>query len=203
MVIMVWITFKSILRNLCAIYSSTSNRDAALQNWPWFSQDAFTSSNRGLLNIIITDNDEGGFTSSLKTIFCRVELAAAIAFTPLQIDLMKSNRLTSLWILKKWPDSVPLPLTTLTLPGGKPAWRTRSAKYRADSGVSSNGFSTTVFPVGKAWPISATNAVSGLLHGRKSAHTQKGCRLVYASFDFVVGITLPSIFRKSWQSIVT
>ena len=62
----------------------------------------------------------------------------------------------------------------LTTPLGSPAWRQMSAKKRAESGVVSAGFSTTVLPVASAGAIFHASISSGKFHGMTCPATPSG-----------------------------
>lgn len=63
---------------------------------------------------------------------------------------------TRRWSTSACPAVFPYPFTMLNTPGGKPASRTSLANLSADSGVSSDGFRTTVQPVASAGAIFMT-----------------------------------------------
>ena len=65
---------------------------------------------------------------------------------------MKPIFATSGCSTRRVPTIDPLPTTTLITPSGIPASSASSASRSAESGVSSAGFSTTVFPVASAGP---------------------------------------------------
>ena len=59
----------------------------------------------------------------------------------------------------------PSPVTTFSTPAGRPAWAASSANNKADSGVNSAGFSTTVLPSASAGAIFQASISSGKFHG--------------------------------------
>jgi hypothetical protein len=59
----------------------------------------------------------------------------------------------------------PSPVTMLTTPGGRSAWRSTSQKSSAVSGVVSAGFSTTVLPAASAGAIFHASMRSGKFQG--------------------------------------
>ncbi len=68
----------------------------------------------------------------------------------------------------------PAPVTMLTTPGGRSAWRQMSAKNSAVSGVVSAGLSTTVLPAARAGAIFQASMSIGKFHGITCAATPSG-----------------------------
>ena len=64
---------------------------------------------------------------------------------------------------------------TLKTPGGNPAFSAKSARASADSGVSSDGFKTTVHPTAKAGAILRVIIAIGKFQGVIAATTPIGC----------------------------
>ena len=75
-----------------------------------------------------------------------------------------------------------MPRTTLSTPLGSPASVKISARRIAHSGVSSAGFSTTVFPQTSAGAIFQIGIATGKFHGVIRPTTPSGCFSVYAKF---------------------
>lgn len=67
------------------------------------------------------------------------------------------------------------PVTTLKTPAGTLARCASPASARADSGVCSAGFATTVQPAAKAGPTLRVIVAEGKFHGVMAAHTPTGC----------------------------
>ncbi len=67
-----------------------------------------------------------------------------------------------------------LPNTTLTTPGGSPASSRTSTKRSAQSGVSSAGLNTTVFPAITAGKIFHDGIATGKFHGVTHPTTPSG-----------------------------
>ena len=70
--------------------------------------------------------------------------------------------------------SRPGPVTMLTTPGGRSAWRQTSAKSRAVSGVVVAGLRTTVLPAARAGAIFQASMRSGKFQGMTWAATPSG-----------------------------
>ena len=64
----------------------------------------------------------------------------------------------------------------LTTPAGKPTSAISSAMRSVDSGVISDGFSTTVLPAASAGPIFQLVNISGKFHGTICPTTPTGSR---------------------------
>ena len=72
----------------------------------------------------------------------------------------------------------PVPVTTLTTPGGSPASRQSSARRMVVSGVSSAGFRTIVFPQARAGASFQIAMFSGKFQGVMAPTTPTGSFLV-------------------------
>ena len=92
---------------------------------------------------------------------------------PISVEPVKATLSTSGWVTSAIPIS-PGPVTMLTTPGGRSAWRQTSAKSRADSGVVEAGLRTTVLPAASAGAIFHGSISSGKFHGMIWAATPSG-----------------------------
>ncbi|HEX3751966.1 MAG TPA: hypothetical protein VHW06_15475 [Streptosporangiaceae bacterium] len=79
------------------------------------------------------------------------------------------------WFTRAEPASV-LPVTRLTVPGGRPAAVTASMSRRAAIGVSGAGLITVVQPASRAGPSLRMIRASGKFHGVISPATPSGRR---------------------------
>ena len=68
----------------------------------------------------------------------------------------------------------PAPCTTLTRPGGAPASAKTRATHSPESGVSSDGFSTTALPAATAAAAWLSGIENGKFHGVMTATTPSG-----------------------------
>ena len=93
---------------------------------------------------------------------------------PTAVEPVKATLSTSGCVTRAMPIS-PGPVTMLTVPGGRSAWRQTSAKSRAVSGVELAGLSTTVLPAASAGAIFQASISSGKFHGITWAATPSGC----------------------------
>jgi hypothetical protein len=76
------------------------------------------------------------------------------------------------------PATEPLPGTTLSTPGGRPASSPSSAMRTAVSGVSIAGLITMVFPAASAGAPFQATMIIGKFHGRIAPTTPSGSRSV-------------------------
>ena len=84
---------------------------------------------------------------------------------PTSVEPVKPIFATSGCSTSRCPTTRPGPTTTLTTPSGIPASRISSASRSAESGVSSAGLRTTVFPQASAGPSFQLEMFSGKFHG--------------------------------------
>ena len=73
-----------------------------------------------------------------------------------------------------WSATLPLQVTTLSQPGGRPASSNNRAMRNAVSGVADAGFSTTGQPAASAGAILWHTRLSGKLNGEIAATTPTG-----------------------------
>ena len=123
----------------------------------------------------------------------RLIVAAAPSITerPTSVEPVKPIFATSGCSTSRRPTTLPGPATTFTTPSGRPASSASSARRSAVSGVSSAGFSTTVFPQASAGPSFHEAMLSGKFHGTISPTTPSGSRKVMATPP-ATGIVSPS-----------
>ena len=110
-----------------------------------------------------------------------VPAAPRITSCPTSVEPVKPILATSGCSISRCPTTEPLPTTTLTTPSGKPASSARSPRRIAVSGVSSAGFSTTVFPHASAGPSFQLAMLSGKFQGTISPTTPSGSRNVMST----------------------
>src|SRR5262249_43663808 len=92
----------------------------------------------------------------------------------------------------------PSPLTRFTTPAGKPASTNVWTKWYDDSGVSSAGFRTTVFPETSAGIIFHDGMAIGKFHGVTIPQTPTDCRTPIANlFGSSEGVVCPNSRRPS------
>src|SRR5262249_60556108 len=96
------------------------------------------------------------------------------------------------------PAPGPSPLTRFTTPFGSPASTSVCTRWYDDSGVSSAGFNTTVFPATSAGIIFHDGIAIGKFHGVIIPHTPIGCRVLIAHlFGSSEGEDCPNSRRPS------
>ena len=86
------------------------------------------------------------------------------------------------------------PVTTLTIPGGNPAWSKIWAKARVEVGECSDGFTMNVQPAASAGASFEASMSSGEFHAVMPATTPTGSRRVYTIYSgLATGMVRPSI----------
>src|ERR1700740_1872368 len=100
---------------------------------------------------------------------------------PTEDDPVKLITGTSLCCDKGAPAPGPSPLTRLTTPRGIPASVSTCTRLYDESGVSSAGFSTTVFPLTSAGIIFHDGIAMGKFHGVIMPQTPIDCRTLIAN----------------------
>ena len=100
---------------------------------------------------------------------------------PTSVEPVKAILATSGCSTSRWPTTEPGPTTTLRTPSGIPASSASSASRKAESGVSSAGLSTTVFPQASAGPSFQLAMLSGKFQGTISPTTPSASRNVAAN----------------------
>ena len=110
-----------------------------------------------------------------------VEAAPAITLCPTSVEPVKPIFATSGCSIRRCPTTEPLPTTTLTTPSGIPASSASSPSRMLESGVSSAGLSTTVFPQASAGPSFHEAMLSGKFQGVIRPTTPSGSRKVMST----------------------
>jgi hypothetical protein len=96
------------------------------------------------------------------------------------------------------PTSAPLPVTRLTVPGGRPASAMSSTRSVAQCGVSLAGLKTTVLPVTRAGMIFQHGIAIGKFQGVMIPATPIGWRMLIAHLSgSSLGTVSPAIRRPS------
>lgn len=88
------------------------------------------------------------------------------------------------------PASAPAPVTMFSTPSGSPASCASSPRRSAVSGVSSDGFSTTVQPHASAVATFHNAIASGKFHGTIAPTTPTASRRVYAKYSAPAGAAI-------------
>ncbi len=107
-----------------------------------------------------------------------VPAAAAITPRPTSVEPVNPILATPGCSTRRCPTTRPGPTSTFTTPSGIPASRASSASRKAESGVSSAGLSTTVFPQASAGPSFQLAMFRGKFQGTISPTTPSGSRKV-------------------------
>ncbi len=98
---------------------------------------------------------------------------------PVADSPVKVTRSTPGSSVRAWPASPgPNPWTTLSVPGGRPAWPASRPRRWQDAGDCSAGLSTTVFPKARAGATFQLASMRGKFQGEMAAATPTGsCRV--------------------------
>ncbi|MNV84605.1 hypothetical protein D3C71_1784910 [compost metagenome] len=99
---------------------------------------------------------------------------ALMTSRPTWVEPVNANRLTSGCAASAAPASAPIPVTTLTTPGGRPASSSSSAVRRMARDASSAGLMTAVQPVAKTGPRTCICENSGPFQGIMAPTTPTG-----------------------------
>src|SRR6202011_5047334 len=100
---------------------------------------------------------------------------------PVAVEPVKLMTGTSLCFASGAPVPGPSPFTRFRTPGGKPASANTSTRWYEESGVSSAGLSTTVFPQTNAGIAFHDGIAIGKFHGVISPQTPIDCRTLMAN----------------------
>src|SRR5271169_5987778 len=100
---------------------------------------------------------------------------------PTAVEPVKLTTGTSLCCERGAPALGPSPLTKFTTPRGTPASVRIWTRWYDESGVSSAGFSTTVFPLMSAGIIFHEGMAMGKFHGVIMPQTPMDCRTLMAN----------------------
>src|SRR5690606_13473025 len=112
---------------------------------------------------------------SSREIFLTWLLAFRINIFPTSVDPVKEIFRTRGSSSQAFPISSGFPVTTLKTPAGMPASSAASASFKAVSGVSSAGLTTTVQPQARAGAAFRTIIDAGKFQGVINAATPTGC----------------------------
>ena len=97
-----------------------------------------------------------------------------INFMPTSFEPVKTMPSMPALSTSSWPTTLPLPVTKLKTPAGKPASAVASYSFRPRNGVSVAGLNTTVLPATSAPPAGPAASASGKLNGEITAQTPCG-----------------------------
>ena len=147
-----------------AMFSCTRIRLPAQHTWPWLKKMPLT-----------IPSTAWSMGASSKMMFAALPPSSRVAFflvpamdraiiLPTAVEPVNASLSMPGWptIACRWR---PAPVTMLTTPGGRSAWRQTSAKSSAVSGVVSAGLRTSVLPHASAGAIFHDSMSSGKFHG--------------------------------------
>jgi hypothetical protein len=120
----------------------------------------------------------GDLPPSSKVTLLRFSAAAWATERPVAVEPVNATLLTPLCDASAAPVSRESPVTTLTTPGGNPAWSISSANPSVDAGQCSDGLITIVQPAASAGASFHVMSSSGEFHGVMAATTPTGSRRV-------------------------
>ena len=165
-------------------------RERAQQSWPALSKTAYGAAAAAASRSASSKMTFADLPPSSSVTRLIVPAAACMIPRPTSVEPVKPIFATSGCSTSRAPTTEPLPTRTLTTPSGIPASSASSASRSAESGVSSAGFSTTVFPHASAGPSFQDEMLSGKFHGTISPTTPSGSRNV-TSTPPATGIVSP------------
>ena len=117
----------------------------------------------------------GFLPPSSKCTRLRVSAPWRMMARPVRVSPTKPMALTSGCSVRARPVVSPMPLTTLTTPGGTPASWTSSARRMAVTGLHSAGLCTTVQPAASAGAIFHVLSMKGVFQGVMMPTGPIGC----------------------------
>jgi len=147
-------------------------RDPAQQTWPWLNQIASTTPSTAASRSASAKTTKGDLPPSSSVSFLPVPAVALRIVRPTSVEPVKAILSTS--AATSAAPVAPSPVTMLTTPAGRPISAQIPAKARAESGVCSAGFSTTVLPAASAGAIFQASISSGKFHGMIWPQTPAG-----------------------------
>ncbi|VWB90748.1 hypothetical protein BLA6993_04328 [Burkholderia lata] len=134
----------------------------------------------------------GALPPSSSDSFFSVSADCFASSLPTRVEPVNDSLRTTDELVSVSPIATASPDTTLNTPAGTPARSASTASANADSGVSSDGFSTIVQPAASAGPALRVIIASGKFHGVIAATTPTGSRVTtICAFGFGLGITSP------------
>ena len=111
---------------------------------------------------------------------------------------MKETTPTSRWFINGLPTRVPLPVTMLTTPFGRPACSSTLTRFTTERGVSVAGLSTTVLPRISAGIIFHEGIAIGKFQGVIRPAMPTGCRTdIWNLSGISDGVVWPNCRRPS------
>ena len=153
-------------------------RDRAQQSWPALSKTAYGAAAAAFSRSASSKTTFADLPPSSSVTRLIVAAAPCMIPRPTSVEPVKPIFATSGCSTRRAPTTEPLPTSTLSTPSGIPASSASSASRSAESGVSSAGFSTTVFPHASAGPSFQDAMLSGKFQGTISPTTPSGSRKV-------------------------
>ena len=153
--------------------SCTSSREPAQQTWPWLKKMPWTMPSTAWSIGASSKTMLAALPPSSRVSFLRVPATARAIDLPTSVEPVNATLSTSPCSTTARPVS-PAPVTMLTTPGGRSAWRQTSANSSAVSGVVSAGLRTTVLPVASAGATFHASISSGKFHGMTWPATPSG-----------------------------
>ena len=130
--------------------------------------------------------------------FLNVGAQASLIIRPTSVDPVKLISCVPALARIALPTTVPFPATMFNTPGGSPASAITCTRLYVDSGVSSAGLITTVFPQISAGIIFHDGMAMGKFHGVINPFTPTGVRTDIANlFGSSEGVVCPNCRRPS------
>ena len=148
----------------------TSSREPAMQVWPDAAKMPASTPASAASSCGVLEDDVGRLAAELEgrrgePVGRRARpIATAVSGPP-----VKAMWSTPGWEVSAAPRAAPVPVTTLTTPGGKPARSNSATSSSIDAEVYSLGLTTTVLPAARAGASFQVASSSGEFHGAIAA----------------------------------
>ena len=156
-------------------------RERAQQSWPALSKTEYGAAAAARSMSASSKMTFADLPPSSSVTRLIVPAAPCMTRRPTSVDPVNAIFATSGCSIRRCPTTEPLPTRTFTTPSGIPASRHSSPSRSAESGVSSAGLRTTVFPHASAGPSFQLAMFAGKFQGTMSPTTPSGSRKVAAT----------------------
>ena len=121
-----------------------------MQVWPELRKQAFTVPRTAAAKSASSRITAADLPPSSRATRLTVCEASSETRLPARVEPVNETISTSGWVTSASPATGPVPVTRLKTPAGSPAESMTSARMKALSGATSEGFSTTVQPAASA-----------------------------------------------------
>src|SRR6185437_6121501 len=157
--------------NLSHIFSCTNQRVAVQQTCPALSVTAPTKESAACSTSISSNRTAAPLPPNSSFTGTKLRPQDSATKRPTSGEPVNVMRLIPACFARAAPAPAPNPVTILITPAGIPASSASLQKYSVERGVSSAGFTTTVFPAASAGAIPQHSKRNGKFHGTMNPHT--------------------------------